>query len=267
MKRRQAALIGCLLFGAVFVVSTVFTIGSFMNKRQADESFQSLRDQVSLETGAPKQQTGQEALPAPQRTPQEVYGALKEENSDFAGWISIDGTAIDYPVMQTPEDGSYYLKREFQKRRSLCGVPFADTACDLSSPDSNVILYGHNMKDGTMFSALLGYESPDFFAQHPTIRFDTMTEFGVYQVAAVLKASAEVGEPTALNLSDCAQWKDGQAFQDFLNQCSRQSLYPIEADLQAGDHLLLLSTCEYSRKDGRLIVIAKEIQSSPTRTS
>jgi len=257
-------MIGCLLFGVMFVVSAAFTLQSYESKRQAEKSFQSLRDQVSAETGT-QDQAGQNFSPVPDQTPQEVYGALKEQNTDFVGWISIDGTAIDYPVMQTPEDAYYYLKRDFQKKRNFCGVPFADGACGLSSADSNVILYGHNMKDGTMFSALLKYEDPDFFAKHSTIRFDTMTEFGIYQVAAVIKASAEVGASTALNLSDCAEWKDDRDFQNFLNQCSRQSLYPIEADLQSSDHLLLLSTCEYSRKDGRLIVIAKEIHSSQTK--
>ena len=105
-------MIGCLLFGVMFVVSAAFTLQSYESKRQAEKSFQSLRDQVSAETGT-QDQAGQNFSPVPDQTPQEVYGALKEQNTDFVGWISIDGTAIDYPVMVCPLAKMYTLGSNF----------------------------------------------------------------------------------------------------------------------------------------------------------
>ena len=119
----------------------------------------------------------QRADPAPTQagegTPLDDYRALSEENPDMVGWIRIDGTNIDYPVVQCADEPNYYLKHDFAGRYTDFGCPFAQANCDVQDPSDNVILYGHNMKDGSMFSDLVRYQSRSFWETHRTIHFDT----------------------------------------------------------------------------------------------
>lgn len=124
----------------------------------------------------------QRADPAPTQagegTPLDDYRALSEENPDMVGWIRIDGTNIDYPVVQCADEPNYYLKHDFAGRYTDFGCPFAQANCDVQDPSDNVILYGHNMKDGSMFSDLVRYQSRSFWETHRTIHFDTLTRRG-----------------------------------------------------------------------------------------
>lgn len=115
------------------------------------------------------------------------YRELKKANSDVTGWIRVDGTVIDYPVMQTPETPDFYLKRGFDKKYSAYGMIYMDEDCDLDAGCPNFVLYGHHMKNGSMFAALEKYTSEEFYREHPEILFDTLEETGRYQVAAVFK--------------------------------------------------------------------------------
>lgn len=103
------------------------------------------------------------------------YQALYTQNSDLAGWIQIDGTSINYPVMQSKQDPDFYLKHNFEKADSPHGCPYVQASCDLQTPSDNILVYGHNMKDGTMFSDLLQYKRESFWEQYRIIQFDTLT--------------------------------------------------------------------------------------------
>lgn len=116
----------------------------------------------------------------------ERYNALFEQNSDFVGWISINGTNINYPVMWTPNNPDFYLKHSFEKEYSDFGVPYLDEDCVLGE-SNNYVIYGHHMKNETMFHDLCNYASKDFHDEHPTIKFDTMFGFGEYQIVAVFR--------------------------------------------------------------------------------
>lgn len=122
-------------------------------------------------------------------TADEKYAAVYEQNSDFVGWISIDGTNINYPVMQTQSDPDFYLKHAFDQSYSDYGVPYVQENCDLEQSD-NVVIYGHHMKNGSMFSDLCKYESEDFYREHKTVRFDTQEDFGEYEIVAAFKTVA-----------------------------------------------------------------------------
>jgi len=110
------------------------------------------------------------------------YQALYAQNTDLAGWIQIDGTNINYPVMQSKHDPDFYLKHNFEKADSPHGCPYVQANCDLQTPSDNILVYGHNMKDGTMFSDLLQYKRESFWEQHRIIRFDTLTAQAEYTV-------------------------------------------------------------------------------------
>ena len=119
------------------------------------------------------------------------YQALYAQNSDLAGWIQIDGTGINYPVMQSKHDPDFYLKHNFEKADSPHGCPYVQANCDLQTPSDNILVYGHNMKDGTMFSDLLQYKRESFWEQHRIIQFDTLTAQAEYTVMAVFRGEAE----------------------------------------------------------------------------
>ncbi len=109
------------------------------------------------------------------------------QHSDFAGWITIDGTKIDYPVMLTPNDGDYYLKRNVNGEDDINGTLFMDPRTDLVQRSTNIIIYGHNMKSGAMFGSLKKYLDEDYWREHAQIRFDTIYEKGTYEVFAVCR--------------------------------------------------------------------------------
>ena len=154
------------------------------------------------------------------------YQALYAQNSDLAGWIQIDGTSINYPVMQSKHDPDFYLKHNFEKADSTHGCPYVQANCDLQTPSDNILVYGHNMKDGTMFSDLLQYKRESFWEQHRIIRFDTLTP---------------------------------QEFAAYVDACKNAALYETGVTAAYGDKLITLSTCDDSGKNSRVVVVAKRI--------
>lgn len=178
---------------------------------------------------------------------------LQEENPDCIGWISIDGTNIDYPVMQTVDDPEFYLKHNFDGDYNNHGVPFLDARCSLGSAD-NLIVYGHHMNDGSMFSSLHKYAKYSYFEDHPLITLETMAGIAQYKVAAVMRVSGTV-YATQWSIFDCIYMNDVE-FAEMVNNISKESLYDTGVTPVYGDKLLTLSTCEYTRKNGRLVVLA-----------
>jgi len=182
------------------------------------------------------------------------YSALYVQNNDMVGWITIEGTVIDYPVMQTPAEPDYYLKRDFYGAASEYGVPYVSAACDVFAPSDNVILYGHHIKNGKMFGALDGYKSQEFWAAHKWVEFNTLNEWGAYEVFAVFRTTAD---EDGLAYYDFINAADGDAFNAFVAECKALALYDTGITPVYGDKLLTLSTCEYSSANGRLVVMAR----------
>lgn len=185
----------------------------------------------------------------------EVYGELHDYNSDFIGWIRVPGTEINYPVMQSPDSPNYYLRRNFEKEYSNLGTPYLQENCDIRMCD-NLIIYGHHMLDGGMFSDLELYKQKAFWENHKYMRFDTLDELGLYEVMAVAVTTAYQ--------SDSFQYyiyteNNALVFNAYVRECKQRALYDTGVDAEYGDKLLTLSTCEYSSDNGRLIVVAKKI--------
>ncbi len=115
------------------------------------------------------------------------YGGLYSQNEDMVGWIRIEDTKINYPVMQSMEEPNFYLKHGFDKKYSDYGCPYIQENCDVERPSDNLVIYGHNMKDGTMFADLMKFKDKSFWERHKTISFDTLTDRYDYEVIAVFK--------------------------------------------------------------------------------
>ncbi len=116
----------------------------------------------------------------------EEYAGLYEENEDMAGWLSVEGTKIDYPVMQG-EDDEYYLHHDFYGQESKYGCLYVRNRADIDK-GTNFVVYGHNMKDGSMFGELDLYLEEGFYREHPLIRFDSLFEKRTYEIIAVFRS-------------------------------------------------------------------------------
>lgn len=189
-----AALCACLVLLSGFMVYR-----HYANDRQYTQEFDELAE--ALEQA---QATDDDTTPAPADVPlteEETvlpdYAQLYLQNSELVGWLSIEGTTINYPVMQTSDRPDYYLRRNFEKQQSDHGTPYAAEDCDIFSPSDNIVIYGHHIKNGKMFGALMDYTQKSFYEQHKVIRFDTLLEYGEYEIVAVFKTVAytEAGFP------------------------------------------------------------------------
>lgn len=185
-----------------------------------------------------------------------VYRSLKEENPDMAGWVRIEGTKMDYPVMYSPGRPDYYLRRDFYGRESTYGTPYLMEPCRYESPRTNLLISGHHMKNGAMFAVLQDYSNKEFFEEHPFVQFDTTEEAGTYEVAAVFKISASGEQESWQNLLFPEKRGDFEKAWDEVKNCC---FYDTGVELFREDELLALMTCEYSQEDGRLFLIARRL--------
>lgn len=220
----------CLLLSAAAVLSGAKIYSELKERQKEKKDFASVAEIAKLPMAeAPAEsvtdtETETSAEPTEQPAAEHNIQALIAENADCIGWLSIDGTNISYPVMHTPPDPQKYLRRNFYGKYSQSGVPFLDGRC--SPQSTNLIIYGHNMRNGTMFAGLKKYVDRDFLNAHRTVKFETAEGVQTFTVTEVLKT----------NTSDA--WYDRIAAED-----GRQ---------------LILSTCYGSGKDGRLLIIAAE---------
>ena len=238
-----------LIFFAVFVFSAAavarYAANSYAQKR-------SYRHLVELAEQSAENEIAQPVQPQ-EPTMLARYEALYRENNDLVGWIKIDGTNINYPVVQSKDAPNFYLKHDFEKNYTDYGCPYAQQNCDVQAPSDNVVLYGHNMKDGTMFCDLTNYKSESFWAQHRTIQFDTLTQKNEYTVIAAFKG--EAAELFAYNaFVDAATPEE---FDAYVAAVKELALYDTGISAAYGDKLITLSTCEYSFENGRMVVVAK----------
>lgn len=173
---------------------------------------------------------------------------LYEQNNDLIGWIKIDGTNINYPVML----GEYYLKHNFKKQYSDYGTPFV-----IGGITDNTIIYGHNMKTKTMFYDLTRYSDIEYYKKHKYIEFSTLDSKSTYEIVCVFKTIAYSNQ--GFDYTKYSNFNTPDDFNIFTEKCSNLALYNTEMSVEYGDKLITLSTCEYSRNNGRFVVVAKEV--------
>lgn len=185
----------------------------------------------------------------------EKYAALYEENNDLAGWLAIEGMKIDYPVMQC-EDDEYYLHRDYYGEESKYGCLYVRGQADLEK-GTNFIIYGHNMKDGSMFGDLDYYLKEKFYREHSRISFDTLYEERTYEIVAVFRSQVYDADDDVFKYYQFYEAETQEEFDDFYHNIKALSLYDTGVEAQFGDTFLTLSTCAYHVEDGRLVVVAK----------
>ena len=178
-------------------------------------------------------------------------------NNDMVGWIRLPNTKINYPVMQQ-DNNEFYLHRNFEKEYQYSGLPFLDYQCDIKLPSDNLIIYAHNMRDGSMFAKLLSYEKKDYYKNNQIVYFDTNYQRGKYHIFAVFRT--KVGSDDEFRYNENIHFTDELVFREYIEQVKENSLYDTDVEVNFGDKLLTLSTCSYNRSNERVVVMAKKIQ-------
>lgn len=186
------------------------------------------------------------------------YKNLYNKNKSIIGWLKIDDTIIDYPVMQSP-DAEYYLTHNFNQENDRNGSIFMDPACDVLKPSTNLILYGHHMRSGNMFGDLDLYESKEYMEKHAEIRFDTLYEKGRWQVMYVFRDSLKQDTEITFKYYQFIDANSAEEFDSNMKAMSEMSLYDTGVKATYGDQLLTLSTCDSREENGRFVVVAKRI--------
>lgn len=186
------------------------------------------------------------------------FMALHDENSDFSGWLSIEGTKINYPVMSREGDNDYYLNKNFTGQEDKNGLLILDYRSNVLERGQNIIIYGHNMRTGVMFGTLKNYKDKDFCMTHQTIRFDSLYEEGTYQVVAAMLSAVAYEDEDVFRYYDAIDISTKERFDEFWQNIESNALYTTDEHLEYGDSCLILSTCDYYTEDGRFVVIAKK---------
>ena len=266
-----------VLLVAVFAVSA-FHVGSYWftsakEKNQFDE-LAAMKEQAAQQTTPPAETEPTETAAATEATepteeteptePTEPvilaeYAPIYKKNDDVVGWIKIDGTVIDYPVMQTPDRPNYYLHRDFNEvyTEQGAGCIYIREECDMLEPSDNITIYGHNMLNGSMFASLLKYEDKEAWEYNPLIFFDNLYEYHVYKIFAVFKTEASIDKGFKYhNMIDAESKAD---FDEFIATAKELSFYDTGITPKYGEKIICLSTCEYTLENGRFVVAAVRI--------
>lgn len=225
-----------LVFLGVFVVSSGVLLKDYMEGKEAQEDFTKLKVAGAHD-----------------------MAALHEQNPDIVGWLKIEGTRIDYPVMQTKKSPEFYLRRNFNKEHSMAGTPFMDARSDMSLPTLNWTIYGHNMKNGTMFHDLLKYEDEAFYLAHRTFAFDTLEGEGTYEVVAAFYTQIYTTAYDGFKYYHYNDITKPSELAAYIAGAKALGTYDTGVDVAPGEQVLTLSTCSYQVDDGRFVVVAKKI--------
>lgn len=253
MKNRIYIALICA-FSILLAVSSGFLIKHYIDSEKQSELYDNLIETIE------KTDTEKDTMTYSQdKSFLSDYQDLYLQNNDMVGWIKIEDTKINYPVMQSKDNPNFYLKHGFDKAYTDYGCPYVQENCDVDIPSDNLIIYGHNMKDSSMFSGLMKYADKSFWETHKTFRFDTLTEKCNYEVIAVFKTVVYTDSPESFKYYQFVNADTEDEFNAYITKCKELALYDTGVTAEYGDKLITLSTCEYSRNNGRMVVVAKKI--------
>lgn len=246
LKKKWFIALLCLFFAytSYFVYDNV---ASYRNFRSNENLADMIQDQEPVQTG----HTGQVL---------EKYSAIYAKNDEFAGWVKIPGTLVDYPVMKPKEDNNYYLTRGPEGTKSKYGAVFLDMGTDLFNQKGNYILYGHYFRDGSMFGTLTYYKDESYWKEHPLIEFDTIYEEGTYEIISVFLSQVYRKNDDVFKYYKYVDITSEKDFTHYVTEVKKLSLYDTGKSAEYGEPLITLSTCDYWTENGRLVVVAKKIR-------
>lgn len=237
-----------LLLLLVFLASAGYIAyyfgSSYYNQKQVDE-LNELYGEGEMPEGYPS-----DYIP--------YFSSLYAINPDVKAYMEIEGTQVKYPVVQAA-DNDFYLRRNFTRESNRHGIPFVDFRVDVKD-SANIVVYGHNMKDGQMFGELLNYSNLDYYKQHPTLRFDTVYQTGMYKVVGAFITNVNPAHGEIFDYTSFINPQTEDEVESFINQVKARSIIDTGVDVSVDDHFVTLSTCTYEFDDARFVVIARRVR-------
>ena len=266
---------GLLIFLGIMAATTVFL--HFRNTG-ANREFQELAEQIRqaeaiAPTTAPRVESAESTVYADPEAldtqlPETVepaaptilpkYAQLCEVNPDFFGWVRMEGTLLDCPVMYSTENNEKYLHSNFYGSYSNAGTPFADNRCTRDS--DNILIYGHNLRDGSVFHSLLNYADESYWQEHPTIEFSDLYQDYEYEVLAAFYDRVYAVKETAFRYYRFVDAANEEEYNYAISKFKDKALYDTGVEAEYGDKLITLSTCAYHVKNGRFVVVARRVE-------
>ena len=263
MRRLITALLAVLSVFAVSI-SICMLVGMALEDRKSAAAFDEIKtifeqDETGNDDAGGGEQDPADASAGDGEGAQEVQineGLLELHaiNPDCVGWIRIEDTQIDYPVMYHPEETDYYLRKNFYGEYDISGTPYIAEHCDPETAD-NLLIYGHHMNNGAMFAALDEYKSEDFFREHPRFTYSTLHGDETYEIIACFAVPVYTGNDFCYYAFAMAE--DKESFDTYVKKCRQLSYYDCGVDAEYGDRLVTLSTCEYTHTNGRMVVVGR----------
>lgn len=235
----------------IFIISVAVIIYSVITLNDEKQEYTEILDNVKIHKSQITEEKTERMLQVEK---------LQNENNEIIGWIEIEGTNISYPVLQGT-DNEYYINHTYKKEESKNGSIFLDKDYDWNLPSSNLLIYGHNNRNGTMFEELVNYKDENFYKEHPVIRFTTTREDCEYEIiAAFLSRVYYKDEKNVFRYYYFINAESEQEYNEYIQNCKKASLYDTGKMAEYGEQLITLSTCEYSQADGRFAIVAKKVK-------
>ena len=235
-----------ILLVAIIVASSYYILSNLLQEKKQQDDFEDIKE-IVIDTSEENQEEAEDKI--------DLYN-LYLMNNDVVGWIKLEDSNIDYPIMQ---NGEYYLRRNIYKEYSSYGTPFLAEYCNINTSD-NLIIYGHHIKSGMMFADLDKYKNYNYYLNHKIIKLyklqGTETIEEEYKVVFCFKTTVNKGGFKYYNFYNATSEAE---YNSFVKQCRELSFYNTEESASYGDKLITLSTCEYSLNNGRMVVVAKKI--------
>lgn len=212
------------------------------------------RNGTGEEMSGPEAENAEEEKKSPNR---EGFETLLGINPDLRAWISIPDTTLSLPVVQG-SDNSYYLGHDFYGAQDRHGTIFMDCSADLDGGTSNIVIYGHHMRDGSMFGILKEYRNESFYREHPSFFLTLPEEEREYEILAVVRNDIFEGNREDFQYYDYKRIEDEEAFDAYCQAVKENARYETGVEAVSGDELVTLCTCDYGSSDQRLLVVGKK---------
>lgn len=263
MKKKQPLF---YVLVAIFVVSLIGFGINFYKEYSADKALKEQQEALKnqMADSVTKEPVKNEILPK--------FQELYKENNDFIGWLTIDDTKIDYPVMQLIEDENYYMSHDFNKNENINGslVLDSDSVAGVGTkkynyengkkPSTNLIIHGHTMKSGEMFGDLSDYENEEYMKAHKIIKFTSLYEEREYEVISVFRSQVYNKSDDVFKFYKFFEANTQAEFDDWYTNIKEKSVFDTGVEAEFGDEFITLTCCAYHVEDGRFVVVAKRIK-------
>ncbi len=241
-----------------FIISALVLLNSYLQGRQAIGLLEEMRENYNPDEIVSISQQEKDEIQYPADY-QDSFFQLYSINNDVKGYIKVEGTKIDFPIVQAA-DNDYYLRRNFKGQKNDYGVCYFDYRCNIKTPSDNLIMYAHNMKDQEMFGTLTKYQKVSYYQQHPLISMDSVYKNGDYVIIGAFLSNAETKDGPVFDYHNRIRFDNQEAFDSFISGVKRRSWIDTGIDVRYGDELITLSTCSYEVSSGRFVVVARRLR-------